>query len=611
MINILITGVGGQGCVLVSKILSYAYNSLSYNLKTTETIGMAQRGGSVLSHFRASKKEIYSPLISLNQADLILGFEPNEAIRNAKYLKDGGLIIMHESPIKTPEDTISDKEYNSNQLIDILKSTNKKIYTCNFEKFLEKIGNNKVLNICILGFAIGLGSIKLDIDLIKKAIKEILPDKVFDINIKALEYGYKEGRSRAIVDDVPEYVLESVNKKLDILMKIDGGFYKEKFANLNTEIKSSKDFRSLPFTDKNDLRKAYPLGIKACSDDKIVRVHSSSGTTGKAVIIPYSKKDIDDWADMFKRAYELIGINNNDVVQITPGYGLWTAGIGFQLGCERLGAMALPMGPGNTEKQLQMAQDLGSTVLCATSSYALLLSEEIQKRGLSDKIKFKKAIIGSEMWGDKMRKRIKDNLGTSCYDIYGLTEIYGPGIAISCDYNCGMHYWDDYFYFEIINPQTGEILPDGEYGELVITTLKKEAAPLIRYRTHDITRKIPENCKCGSPFPRIDIIKGRTDDMFKVKAVNMFPKQFEEILAEIDGISSEYHIDIYSKNNKDIVDLYFEIDDLDKKEELEMKAKKTIKSKIGINVNTIAVDIYKLKRSEKKTNRVVDKRTLD
>lgn len=572
---------------------------------------MAQRGGSVVSHFRASSQEIYSPLISLGQADLILGFEPTEAMRNAKYLKNDGLIILHEKPIKPVTDTLSDNDYNHNEIIDLLKSTNKKTYTCDFSKFFKEINNEKVLNICMLGFAIGLGAIDFDLDLIKKIIKSTLDQKFLDINLKALDYGFSEGFKRAIVKDVAPDVLKIVDKKLDILMGIENGFYKKVFENSNTSIKTSDDFRKLPFTDKNDLRDAYPLGITACDDDMIVRVHSSSGTTGKAIIIPYSQKDIDDWAYMFKRAYELVGINKKDIVQITPGYGLWTAGIGFQLGCEKLGAMAVPMGPGNTIKQLQMAQDLGSTVLCATSSYALLLSEEIKKEKLEDKIKFKKAIIGSEMWGKKIRKRIEENLGVDYYDIYGLTEIYGPGIAISCDCKCGMHYWDDYFYFEIINPQTGEVLPDGEYGELVITTLKKEAAPLIRYRTHDITRIIPRKCKCGCEYPRIDNIRGRTDDMFKVRAVNMFPRQFEEILNSIEGISSEYQIKIYKKDKRDMIDLSFEVEDISKKDNIEKKVKDIVKSKIGVSINPIALSMFKLNRSEKKTKRIIDLRSKE
>ena len=285
--------------------------------------------------------------------------------------------------------------------------------------------------------------------------------------------------------------LDLVNRQISALLAADN-FYGRKLKEAGVSgVSSPAEFESLPFSEKNDLRGAYPLGLMTPPEEKIVRIHSSSGTTGLPVIIPYTATDVEDWAIMFARCYEFAGITNKDRIQITPGYGLWTAGIGFQAGCERLGAMAIPMGPGNTEKQLQMMQDMESTVLCSTSSYALLLSEEIEKRGIKNKIKLKKGVIGSERWSEKMRTRIAESLGIELYDIYGLTEIYGPGIGINCKYNTGMHYWDDYLYIEIIDPKTLKPVPDGEFGEIVITTLVKEGAPLIRYRTHDLSRIIP------------------------------------------------------------------------------------------------------------------------
>lgn len=386
-------------------------------------------------------------------------------------------------------------------------------------------------------------------------------------------------------------------------------FYKRKLEGIDIEaIQSQSDFEKLPFTWKGDLREAYPLGLKAVPDEKIVRIHSSSGTTGTPVIIPYTQKDVDDWALMFARCYEMAGVTNLDRIHITPGYGLWTAGIGFQLGAERLGAMTIPMGPGNTDKQLRMMMDMESTVLCATSSYALLLAEEIAKRGIKDKIKLRKGIIGSERWGEKMRRRIADELGVSLYDIYGLTEVYGPGIGINCEYNTGMHYWDDYLYFEIVNPKTGEILPDGEVGELVITTLCKEGAPLIRYRTHDLTRIIPGECPCGSKYPRIDVILGRTDDMVKVKGVNIFPSQIDEMLKDIEGASSEYQVMIDHMEGRDILTLFVEIEKDANAYEMEYVIGDRFKAKIGISANIKPVAIGELPRSEKKSTRVFDNR---
>ena len=380
---------------------------------------------------------------------------------------------------------------------------------------------------------------------------------------------------------INEEQLKLVNNRIDALQTANS-FYGKKLeeAGIN-HVASPEEFEQLPFSEKDDLRDAYPLGLMTADEKDIVRIHSSSGTTGTPVIIPYTKKDVDDWATMFARCYEFAGITSEDRLQITPGYGLWTAGIGFQAGCEKLGAMCVPMGPGNTDKQLQMMQDMKSTVICATSSYALLLAEEIQKRGIKDKVMLKKGVIGSERWGQKMRERISRELGIELYDIYGLTEIYGPGIGINCKYDTGMHYWDDYIYLEIIDPKTLKPVPDGEWGEIVITTLVKEGAPLIRYRTHD---------------------------MMKIKGVNVFPKQIEEILQEFPELSSEYQIRISHLDGKDTMRIYVEtngsVDFLD----MAKRVAARVKSRIGFTPLVKVVEIGLLPRSEKKTKRVIDER---
>ena len=402
--------------------------------------------------------------------------------------------------------------------------------------------------------------------------------------------------------------LAQVNDRINALVSA-GSFYGKKLKEAGiTSVSSPEEFEQLPFSEKSDLRDAYPLGLMTAPEEEIVRIHSSSGTTGLPVIIPYTAKDVDDWGEMFKRCYEFAGITSKDRIHITPGYGLWTAGIGFQNGCEKLGAMAIPMGPGNTEKQLQMMMDLKSTVLCATSSYALLLAEEIEKRGIGDKIHLKKGVIGSERWGEKMRKRISTELGIELYDIYGLTEIYGPGIGINCKYDTGMHYWDDYLYLEIIDPATGKNVPDGEWGEIVITTLVKEGAPLIRFRTHDLSRIIPGECPCGSRFPRIDVITGRSDDMMKIKGVNVFPKQIEEILATFPELSSEYQIRISHLDGKDSMRIYVEASGSNDFKQLQQKVAAAVKSKIGFTPIVYVVELGFLPRSEKKSKRVIDER---
>lgn len=406
-----------------------------------------------------------------------------------------------------------------------------------------------------------------------------------------------------------EKQLNMIKAQMKRLADVPNGFYAEKFKGINIDkIKTQEDFEKLPFTWKGDLRNAYPLGLAAVPEEKIVRIHSSSGTTGTPVIIPYTAQDVSDWATMFARCYEMAGITNKDRIQITPGYGLWTAGIGFQAGCEKLGAMAVPMGPGNTEKQLKMMVDLKTTVLCATSSYALLLAEEIEKRGMKDQICLKRGVIGSERWGEKMRKRIAEILGIKLYDIYGLTEVYGPGIGVSCDESENIHIWDDYLYLEIVDPETGAPVPDGEWGEIVLTTLKKEGAPLIRFRTHDLSRIIPEPCPCGSKYPRIAPIMGRTDDMMKVKGCNIFPSQIEDILKVIDGASSEYQVRIEHVDGKDQLTLIVEGQNGVNRDTVAGEIAAMFKSRIGMTPIVQIVGLQELPRSEKKSKRVIDTR---
>ena len=383
---------------------------------------------------------------------------------------------------------------------------------------------------------------------------------------------------------INEKQLAQVNHQIQRLIAADN-FYGKRLKEAGVDhVSTVEDFLNLPFSEKQDLREAYPLGLMTCKEEEVVRIHSSSGTTGMPVIIPYTAKDVDDWGEMFKRCYEFAGVTAKDRIHITPGYGLWTAGIGFQNGCEKLGAMAIPMGPGNTDK------------------------EEIEKRGIADKIHLKKGVIGSERWGEKMRKRISTELGIELYDIYGLTEIYGPGIGINCKYDTGMHYWDDYLYLEIIDPATGKNVPDGEWGEIVITTLVKEGAPLIRFRTHDLSRIIPGECPCGSKFPRIDVITGRSDDMMKIKGVNVFPKQIEEILATFPELSSEYQIRISHLDGKDSMRIYVEASGSNDFKALQQKIAAAVKSKIGFTPIVYVVELGFLPRSEKKSKRVFDER---
>lgn len=332
-------------------------------------------------------------------------------------------------------------------------------------------------------------------------------------------------------------------------------FYRDRWRETGVEpgdVKTLDDLRKLPFTTAEDLKEGYPMPLLSVPEKDVVRIHGSSGTTGKRKILAYTQKDIDDWKDMFARCYELAGLTEEDRVQICVGYGLWTAGAGFQLGCERFGAMALPVGPGLLEIQLQMLTDLKSTCICSTASMALLMGEEVQKHGLTDKIALKKAIFGSETHTPKMRRQFEEALGLEdSFDIIGMTELYGPGTGLECAAHDGIHYWADLYIVEILDPVTGEPVAPGELGEMVVTSLQKEASPLIRYRTHDLTRILPGECACGLAMPRIDKIQGRSDDMFIFRGVNIYPGQIGAVLEEFDDLSAEYKITLTRRGGLD------------------------------------------------------------
>ena len=318
------------------------------------------------------------------------------------------------------------------------------------------------------------------------------------------------------------------------------------------DVKTLDDIRKLPFTTAEDLKDGYPMPLLSVPEADVVRIHGSSGTTGKRKILAYTQNDIDVWRDMFARCYELAGLTVEDRVQICVGYGLWTAGAGFQLGCERFGAMALPVGPGLLEIQLQMLTDLKPSCICSTASMALLMGEEVQKNGLRDKIALKKAIFGSETHSPKMRKQFEEALGLEhSFDIIGMTELYGPGTGLECEAHDGIHYWADLYIVEIIDPETLEPVAPGETGEMVVTSLCKEASPLIRYRTHDLTHFIPGQCACGVTMPRIGKIMGRSDDMFIFRGVNIYPGQIASVLGEFRDLSAEYQISLTRREGLD------------------------------------------------------------
>jgi len=378
-------------------------------------------------------------------------------------------------------------------------------------------------------------------------------------------------------------------------------------------IQTLDDLSKLPFTTADDLREGYPFPLCSVPFERIVRIHASSGTTGKRKILCYTQKDIDDWADMFARCYEMAGLTREDRVQVAVGYGVWTAGVGFQLGCERFGAMAIPVGPGNVEMHCEFLMDLETTVICCTASMALLMAEEVERRGLREKIKLKKVIFGSERHSDAMRQRIHDLLGVEdTFDIPGMTELYGPGTGLDCPKHEGIHYWADYYILELLDPETLRSVPPGETGEMVVTTLRKEAAPLLRYRTRDMTRLIPKRCSCGSVLPMHDRLLGRSDDMFIIRAVNVYPGQIDHILSHMEGVGSEYQIILDRKaDGKDYMTIKAEREKgKDSSGDLELTSaiEDQIRKQVLVRGKVEIVNYGELPRTERKSKRVFDNR---
>jgi len=391
--------------------------------------------------------------------------------------------------------------------------------------------------------------------------------------------------------------------------------YREKFEAAGLapgDVQSLDDLTRLPLTSVEDLRAGYPLPLLSVPEEQVVRIHASSGTTGKRKVLAYTQADIDAWKVMMARCYELAGLTTLDRVQVCVGYGLWTAGAGFQLGCEHFGAMALPIGPGNMEIQMQLLTDLGTTCLCSTASMALLLGEEVEKYGLRDRLRLKACIFGAEPHSPKMRARFEQMLGIKhSFDISGMTELYGPGAGLECAAHEGIHYWADYYILEILDPETLTPVAPGEVGEMVVTTLCKQAAPLIRYRTRDLTRLLPGECSCGVGMPRHDKILGRSDDMIIFRGVNIYPGQIAAVLEKFADLSSEYQIQLTRKEGKDHLLLKVE-----RREGAQAGGDADLAGKVGAVLHKALmarpvveiVDPLTLPRTFGKTKRTVDER---
>ncbi len=383
------------------------------------------------------------------------------------------------------------------------------------------------------------------------------------------------------------------------------------------DIKSIDDLSKLPFTNKQDLRDNYPFGLFSVPMSEIVRIHASSGTTGKPTVVGYTRKDLDTWAEIVTRALCMAGVHREDVVQVAYGYGLFTGGLGMHYGCENLGASVIPISGGNTKKQIQLIQDFGSTVICCTPSYSLYLAEVMEEMNVKkEDTKLRVGIFGAEPWTENMRKEIESKLGLKAIDIYGLSEIMGPGVSCDCEYQCGMHINEDHFIPEIIDPETLKPLPPGEVGELVFTTITKEGIPLIRYRTHDLTRLIYDKCECGRTLVRMEKCKGRNDDMLIIRGVNVFPSQIESVLLEISETEPHYLLIVDREGTLDTLSLMVEVqeqffsDEVKKLEGLRKKITNNLQSTLGISVNVKLVEPKTIERTAGKAKRVIDNRNL-
>ena len=397
-------------------------------------------------------------------------------------------------------------------------------------------------------------------------------------------------------------------------------FYRNKLKEAGIEpgdIRSVDQLKDLPFTTKGDLRDNYPFGLFTVPQSEVVRIHASSGTTGKPTVVGYTQQDLETWAEVVARSLTMAGIHSGDTIQIAYGYGPFTGGLGLHYGAEKVGATVIPISTGNTKKQLQFMTDFGATVLACTPSYAAHLGESILKEGIDpSEIKLHTGVFGAEPWTNEMRKEIEQLLRIKAFDIYGLSEVIGPGVSMECECQCGNHVHEDHFIPEIIHPETLEVLPDGELGELVFTPVSKVAMPLLRYRTRDLTRLHREKCDCGRTLVRMEKCLGRTDDMLIIRGVNVFPSQIESVLMEMSETTPHYQLIIRRENNLDTLEVLVEIDEKnwsDSIRELEgirNRIDHNIKSTLGISAKVRLVEPHSIERSEGKAKRVIDHRLL-
>jgi phenylacetate-CoA ligase len=426
------------------------------------------------------------------------------------------------------------------------------------------------------------------------------------------------------IETMPREVIQKIQlqrlKKLLFYVYENVPFYKRKFDEAGVkpeDLKTLDDLKQFPFTTKDDLRSAYPYDMFAVPLKKIVRVHASSGTTGQVTVVGYTKNDIETWSNLMARTLTACGVTEDDIVQNAYGYGLFTGGLGFHYGAEKIGATVIPMSGGNTKRQVRVMKDFGTTVLTCTPSYSLYLAEVAEEEGIDiSSLKLRVGIFGAEPWSEEMRKEIELKLNLRAHDIYGLSEVIGPGVSVECEERNGMHIFEDHFLVELIDPNTGEYVEEGKVGELVITTLTKEGIPVVRYRTKDLVSLSYEPCPCGRHFVRMSKVLGRSDDMLIIRGVNVFPSQIEEILIQIEGTEPHYMIIVDRKDHLDIFEVHVEVneklfsDEMKRLQEIEQKIKEEIQSNLGVSAVVKLVEPRTLERFEGKAKRVIDRRKI-
>jgi phenylacetate-CoA ligase len=426
-------------------------------------------------------------------------------------------------------------------------------------------------------------------------------------------------------ETLPREVLESLQLKRlkQVVQKVyhTVGFYRSSYDQANVkpeDIKSLSDLRKLPFTNKQDLRDNYPFGLFAVPMSNVVRLHASSGTTGRSTVVGYTKRDIETWSELMARCFAAAGLTKNDILHNAYGYGLFTGGLGAHYGAERLGASVIPMSGGNTKRQIQILQDFGPTAICCTPSYALTLAEAGTEMGIDMRsLKLRVGILGAEPWSEKMREEIESKLNIMALNIYGLSEVMGPGVSMECaECRNGMHVFEDHFIVETIDPDSGEVLPPGETGELVFTTITKEAFPLVRYRTRDISRIVTDPCRCGRTYVRMERVSGRSDDMLIIRGVNVFPSQIEAVLMGIEGLEPHYQLVVDRLETLDTLEIRVEVsenifsDEIRGLQGLEKRIKKDVKDYLGVTAGVKLCEPKTIQRFEGKAQRVIDKRKI-